>query len=77
MELGCKSSESYKSFETALNKVVVFTDHTDKIYSDYGDKKEFELKRSCGLTCYIDQSSRPLTNDAYRKTAWATYIWGK
>ena len=71
VELGMENSTD---FEKALNKVVLYSGHTETILTSTGDVDSFTLSRSCGLSCYIPQKDCPATEAAWRKTAWAKAI---
>lgn len=65
-------------FKKALDKVVTYTSHTEKIYTDYvaeGVEDHYiDLPRSCGMNCHIEQADFPETHEAFLKTAWAKRI---
>lgn len=66
---------STAAFDAALAKVVVYTDHTPTIYTDYGPLKgNITMAESCGLTCHIPTAAHPNTQKAFLKTAWAKAI---
>ena len=71
VELGTENSSA---FEKALNKAVLYSGFTETILTSTGDADSYELARSCGLTCYIPQAACPLTEAAWRETAWAKVI---
>ena len=71
VELGTENSTA---FEKALNEAVLYSGHTSTILTSTGDVDSFELKRSCGLSCYIPQAECPATEAAWRETAWAKVI---
>ena len=69
---------STAAFDAALAKVVVYTDHTPTIYTDYGPLKgNITMAESCGLTCHIPTAAHPNTQKAFLKTAWAKAIGAK
>ena len=52
-------------FRKALGKAVVYTNHTETFYTDYGQRGEVALPpRSCGVTCHIERSD--FSRDARR-----------
>lgn len=66
---------STAAFDAALAKVVVYTDHTPTIYTDYGPLKgNITMAESSGLTCHIPTAAHPNTQKAFLKTAWAKAI---
>ncbi len=72
VELGVENSSA---FEKALNKVVLYSGHTDYIETATGkDVETYTLDRSCGLSCYIPQAECPATEAAWCETAWAKAI---
>lgn len=50
-------------WETELNNVVLFVRHTDYFW-------DLKLNQCSGLSTYIPLSTSPITNAAYRETAW-------
>lgn len=72
VELGTENSTA---FEKALSKAVLYSGHTDYIETATGkDVESYTLERSCGLSCYIEQSECPETAAAWRNTAWAKAV---
>lgn len=63
-----------QEFREALQKVVVYTDHTDTFFSGLCGQKVLDLPRSCGLTCHVEREEFPETHAAYLETSWAKYI---
>lgn len=66
-------------FRTALSGTVLVNEHTSQVYSKlytWGGTW-IPLEHSCGVNCYIPQSSLyPQFYAAYRRTAWAQRVWG-
>lgn len=65
------------AFRTALDKAVVFTDHTPTFFSGLRGEHTMDLPRSCGLTCHVEREEFPETHAAYLETAWAKAIGAK
>jgi hypothetical protein len=51
-----------------LSSTVIFEDHTPSILN------EFEIKRSCGLNCYIPGQNRDIDN-VYKTTSWYKAVY--
>ena len=67
-------TEASERFETQLARTVVFTDHTQCLYSAYGFGQHWiEIGTCCGLSSYIPVSGGSF-NAAYAGTAWAEAI---
>lgn len=64
-------------FRKALGKAVVYTNHTETFYTDYGQRGEVALPRSCGVTCHIERSDFPETHAAFLETSWAKAVGAK
>lgn len=72
------SGKELENFRRTLDEMVIFTDHTDKFYSDYGpDKGYIPLSRSCGVSCHVKTAEYPDTHAAYLNTEWAKTIGAK
>lgn len=72
------SGKELENFRRTLDEMVIFTDHTDKFYSDYGpDKGYIALPRSCGVSCHVKTAEYPDTHAAYLNTEWAKAIGAK
>ena len=71
-------SSDNAAFDKALGEAVVYTDHTDSIYTDYGTLKGYiRMNESCGLTCHVPTDEHPSTQEAFLKTAWAEAVGAK
>ncbi|MDR2773635.1 MAG: hypothetical protein LBC19_02625 [Tannerella sp.] len=63
MENIAENDPALQMLRNQLSAAVIFEDHTPSILN------EFEIKRSCGLSCYILGQNRGLDN-AYKTTSW-------
>jgi hypothetical protein len=58
------------SFETELNKAVVYKASTPIIYSAVNGSQYIKMNSFCGLNCYIPQSTTAEYNTAYHLCDW-------
>ncbi|MBR2425049.1 MAG: hypothetical protein IKD05_02845 [Tidjanibacter sp.] len=71
-------------FYAALEDVLVYSDHTDELYSNGGMygwgkipvKAGNEKMNLCGLNCYLPRATAPITASWYFKTPWARSVYG-
>lgn len=69
------SGSTYTTFKNALDKAVVFESHTSSFQSALGPNAgTISLPRSCGLSCYVYDASRPDTHTAFLQTNWAKAV---
>jgi hypothetical protein len=66
------TNEERSSFESALNRSVIFKASTPGIVSvrKDGSLKYFTVSNYCGLNVYVPQSENSLLNAAYHSTEW-------
>ncbi len=70
-------TSQFEAFQQQLAKTVIYTDHTDGIYSAFGwynGGHAFPCTRFCGLSTYIPRAEFPVYNAAYLQTAWAQTV---
>lgn len=70
-------TSQFEAFQRQLAQTVVYTDHTDRIYSAFGlynGTHAFPCTRFCGLSTYIPRTNFPGYNVAHLQTAWAQAV---
>jgi hypothetical protein len=71
------SSGEYLSFTAQLAKTVVFSDHTERFYSDFGQRVSHPINHFSGLSVFIPWSGTSTKFPAYRNTAWYKDVYGE
>ena len=70
-------TSQFEAFQRQLAQTVVYTDHTDRIYSAFGlynGTHAFPCTRFCGFSTYIPRTNFPGYNVAHLQTAWAQAV---
>lgn len=72
---GVASAATLQQFTQALDDVVIYSGHTDSIFTTTGGEDAYiPIEDYSGLSCYIVQDECPNTATAWRSTAWAEFI---
>ncbi len=69
------TSDQYRAFTAQLEKVVVFDDHTEMFYSDYGVRTTHPINHYSGLNVFIPYVAWNSLIPAYRETQWYKYVY--
>jgi len=77
-QLTGSTGTAYEKFKTALGNAVIYEGHTDTFISAFGPSKgTISLPRSCGLSCHVNDTTRPETHAAFLNTDWAKAVGAK
>jgi hypothetical protein len=67
----------YNAFKAQLEKTVIFKDHTDRFYSDFGFGGYYSITHYSGLNVFIPWSTTSPFIPDYQQTEWYKAVYAE
>jgi hypothetical protein len=80
LECGTLNPGLLSVFRSQLEKTVVFADHTDRFYSNFGYRIQHDITHYSGLSVFVPWSGNGNTailDSPYRQTEWYKFVYGE